>query len=179
MAKKPGPRPMPADVVELHGNRSKLSKAELEERRASTPQPRPLAPKPPSDLSPVARGVWTHHAAELEHLGLLTVLDGLSFRLACECAALALAGLASMRPTKKDGTPDARRKGYEVVIPDPAHGGFRRHPGFLIWRQAQADYRAWCGEFGLTPLSRVGLRPAAPVGTVPDDAEDDDAFFGT
>ena len=31
------------------------------------------------------------------------------------------------------------------------------HPGIAVAQKAQADYRAWCGRFGLTPSDRVGL----------------------
>lgn len=179
MPKRPGPKPQPADVIELRGNRSKLTDEQLAERRASTPAPKPLAPKAPKDLSPVARECWQHHASELEHLGLLTVLDGAAFRLACEAYALAVAALGEMRPKKADGTPDGRKRGFEVLLRDKDHEP-RRHPAFIVWKQATDEYRSWCSEFGMTPSARVGLRPGASVGTVADDDEDDDsAFFGT
>lgn len=164
----------------MRGNRSKLSKKELAEREASEVSPHPVAPKKPADLSADEAECWDLHAGELDRLGLLTVLDGVSFRLlVCEPYAMAKAARVSMRPTKADGTPDQRRKNaVQVVIPDPDHGGLRRHPGFLVWKQAVEMYRLGCAHFGLTPSSRVGLRPGAPVGSVPDD-EDDDAFFGT
>lgn len=185
MPRKPGPRPVSAEVIELRGNPSKLGKAAIEERRESTPKPEPLAPKAPAELSPLARECWEHHAPELEHLGLLTRLDRGAFLFACECYALAVSALEEMRPKTKAGAPRQRGwRTYQVTTADPAHGQMlKRHPAFLVWRQAQQDYRAWCVEFGLTPSSRVGLRPKATIpagaGDDGDDLDDDADFFGT
>lgn len=179
MPRRPGPRPLPANVHRLRGNRSDLTEAELEEREEL--QVRPLAPKPPKGLSPAERECWELHAHELEHLGLLTHLDTTSYRLLCTAYALAMACLDAMRPTKADGTPDRRRTGFQVVVPDE-RGSVKKHPAFTEWQQATATYLRLCIEFGMTPSARVGLRPAAwSGGTVPDDDsdEDDSAFFGT
>lgn len=182
MPRKSGPQPQSAEVIELHGNPGHLSAAEIEARR-QIPKPQPLSRRPPSGLSPVAREIWEEHARELEALGLLSVLDSGSFRLACESYALAISALESMRPTKADGTPDERRRGYEPVTVDKAHrGDLRRHPGFVIYKQASADYRSWAVEFGLTPSARVSLRPSLPTGSEGDSGDGDGAagdFFGT
>lgn len=184
MPRKSGPKPMTADVIELTGNRSKLSADEIEARRESTPKPRPIrAATPPGDLSNYARECWELHAPELDALGLLTVLDRGAFRFACESYALAREALDAMRPAKGDGTPDARKKGLEVVVRDHVHGGIKRHPAYLIYDSAQRAYLRWTVEFGLTPSARIGLRPAAPGRPLPgseeDTAGDDDrAFFG-
>lgn len=175
-----GRPPLPSNVVRIRGNRSKLSEEQLRERERNEVKPHPVAPRAPKNLSPLERECWDQHAKELDSLGLLTVLDGASFRLqVCMPYALVFEALDSMRPRKGDGTIDRRKKGFEVVIPDPDHGGFRRHPGFLVWKQSVDQYRLGCREFGLTPSSRVGLRPGAPVGSVADDEDDDEKFFGT
>jgi P27 family predicted phage terminase small subunit len=174
-----GRRPLPTNVVRMRGNRSQLTEAELEERERSEVKPHPVAPRRPAGLSSDARACWDALAPELDRLGLLTVVDGQSFALACESYALAVQALREMRPRKADGTLDGRRKGREVVVPDMNHGGMKRHPAFVAYKQAVDDYRAWCREFGLTPSARVGLRSGAPIGSVPDDDEDDSAFFGS
>lgn len=171
-----------ATIHRLRGNPSKLSEAELERREAEEIKPAPIGTtRRPADLSPIERECWDAHAAELERLALLTVLDAQTFRVLV-CGPYEVARLAKdlMRPRKADGSIDRRRRGLELVLPDPDHGGARRHPAFVVWKQALAEYRAGCKEFGLTPAARVGLRPAAPIGAVPDDDDDDDsAFFGT
>lgn len=176
-----GRRPQPAKIHRLRGNPSKLSEDELERREREEVKPHPIAPRRPADLSPLERECWDMHAAELDRLGLFTVLDGASFRLlVCMPYAAARAAWLSMMPAKADGSPDRRRKSIEVVTPDRTHAGaLRRHPGFLSWAKAIEEYRAGCRDFGLTPQARVGLRAGAPIGSVPDDDDSDEAFFGT
>lgn len=183
MPRKSGPVPQSADVVEIRGNRSKLSKEQIEQRRAQEVKARPLRPKAPADLAPLERECWDQHAPELERLGLLSVLDAGAFRFACTSYMIAVSAVAEMRPKKADGTPDARKKGVSVVDVDRVHGGMlKKHPAAAVYFQAVADYRRWCVEFGLTPSSRIGLRPAAGSaagGGSSDDADSDDFDFGT
>lgn len=177
---KPGPKRQSAQIIRMRGNRSKLSDKEIEQREAAEVKPHPAAPSRPTDLSPLERECWDLHAPELEHLGLLTVLDGASFRLlVCQPYELAAISLEEMRARTKTGAIDRRRKNRQVVVDDEAHGGKKRHPAFLTWKQSVDLYRAGCHEFGLTPASRVDLRPGAPVGAEPDDEDDDNAFFGS
>lgn len=182
MGRKPGPPPQTADVILLGGNRSKLSAEEIEERRSREVKANPLHLEPPSHLSPYARECWDRHAPELEALGLLTVLDAGSFELACESYALARYALEELRPRKADGTPDGRSHRRQVVEVDKGHGGMlRKHPAFSVFNMAQNAYKAWCAEFGLTPSSRVSLRPGRAGGMAGDEggSDGDDAFFGT
>lgn len=175
---KPGPKKMPANVIRMRGNRSELSEKELAEREEIKPEP--ISTRAPKDLTPLERECWELHAPELERLSLLTVLDQASFRLlVCGPYEMAKTSLQALRPRTARGAVDRRKKGYEVVVPDPHHGGLRRHPAFLTWRQSIDAYRAGCALFGLTPADRVGLRPAAPIGAPVDDEDDDEAFFGT
>lgn len=182
MPKKPGPMRLPANVHQLRGNASKLTAEELEEREAEEIQARPLRPVAPAYLSPHARECWDKLVPELEHLGLLAILDGPSFELACETYALARYALEELKPRKKDGTPDRRIKRPSLLDVDRAHAGMtKKNPAFTIYAQASREFRAWCVEFGLSPSARASLRPAAGrgPGEVPDDVDDDDAFFGT
>lgn len=170
-----GRHPEDAKVIRMHGNDRLADK-----REQATPRPHPVAPRAPKELSFHARECWEGHAPELERLGLLTVLDGGAFRFACESYAMAVSALLEMRPKKKDGSPDRRSRQLQVVVDDKVHGGIKRHPAFLVYRQAVGDYRDWCARFGLTPRDRINLRPGAPIGAEPDEGDgDDDAFFGT
>lgn len=186
MPKRPGPRPHSAAVIELHGNASKLSSEELAARleaEQSIPKARPLRLDVPADLTHYARECWKIHAPELERLGLLAALDSGAFVLLCETYAVAREALDSMRPSKSDGTPDARKTRLDVLDVDRVHGGQKkRAAGAATFLQAAAQYRAWAVEFGLTPSARLGLRPAArtPARDEGGAADDDDgAFFGT
>jgi P27 family predicted phage terminase small subunit len=181
VARKPGPAPFSADVIELTGNRSKLSAEELEARREKEVKARPLHLDPPGHLSPYARECWEQHAPELAALGLLTVLDRGSFELACECYSLAREALEEMRPRKADGTADGRSNRRRPIDVDLGHAGnLRKHPAFTVFNMAQNSYKSWAIEFGLTPSARVSLRPGAG-GAVGDgeSRDDDDDFFGT
>lgn len=183
MGRKPGPVPKSADVIELHGNPGKFSKEEIERRRAAEVKARPLRLRAPADLSPLERECWDLHAPELQRLGLLSVLDAGSFRMACTAYALAISALVELRPKKSDGTPDGRKKGFSVVDVDKVHGGMlKKHPAVEVYFRAADQYRRWAIEFGLTPSSRIGLRPAAGASAGGDssDGADDDGFdFGT
>lgn len=162
MPRRPGPTPHTADVVRLHGNRSKLTDEEIAEREAAEVKARPLRRGMPKDLSPYAEECWRELAPELEHLGLLSVLDGPGFRLACETYALARYALDELRARKADGTVDGRTKRRSVIEVDVAHGGnLRRHPAIMVYSQAAKEFRQWCVEFGLSPSARVSLRPGA------------------
>jgi phage terminase small subunit len=167
---------IPTNVHELRGT---LPKVEIERRRAEEIHARPLRPVKPADLTRFEAECWDLHAAELDHLGLLSVLDAGSFRLACAAYALAVECLEAMRPAKGDGTPDRRRRSLDVVIPDKKYGGVKRHPALGTHLAAAREYRAWCTSFGLVPAARLVLRPGT-LGAAerrPDD--DDDAFdFG-
>ncbi len=180
MPKRPGPLPLPANVVRIRGNASKLSAEDLEEREASEVKARPLRPGPPAHLSPYARECWQKLTPELEHLGLLTVLDGPSFELACETWATAKYALEELRPKKADGTPDRRKSRPELIEVDRVHGGQRRkNAAVMVYMQASREFRAWAVEFGLSPSGRAALRPAASRAPIERESESDDEFFGT
>lgn len=173
-----GRKPKPSNIHVLNGNPSQLTEKELEEREPVKPPGAPL--HPPADLTALERECWDLHARDLRRLNLLTSLDVASYRFLCTSYAIALSAIDALRPVKADGTPDKRKKRFEVIIRG-TEGQPVRSPALLVWRQAVLDYRAWCVEFGLTPSARVGLRPWAPAGKAsePDDEDDDSAFFGT
>lgn len=167
MPRKSGPAPLPADVIELHGNKSKLSKEELEQRRAdeAAVRPAPIRPKKPEWLSTYASEAWDQHAPELERLSLLTKIDAASFAMAMESFALARYALEDLRRRTSTGAIDGRTKKLTTTEVDRVHGGMlKKHPSVAVFTAAQAAYLRWCVEFGLTPSARMGLRPARSAG---------------
>ena len=174
MGRRPGPAPKSADVIDLTGNRGKLSAAEIKAT--------PLRSDPPEGLSTHARTAWKELAPELERLKLLTVLDSPSFFLACESYAIARSALEAMRPRRRDGEIDQRAKNTLALIEvDHAHGGqTRKVPAATVFFQASREFRSWCAEFGITPSSRLKLRPAAgatPAGGGSSDGEGEGPGF--
>lgn len=164
-----GRRALPAGVIELRGNASKLSRVELDSRRDHA---RPATGEQPDDLTRHEATVWAAHAAELARLGLLSVLDEHAYRLLVVTpGAIALEALEALRPSKADGSPDRRRRLLAVVVPDRKYGGLKRHPALSVFFQAAKAYRDGCREFGLTPFARVSLRAAPP------DTDDDGDLF--
>lgn len=185
MTKRPGPDPMPADVVELHGNRGKLSAEELEERRQAEKlyKPRPLRPRKPAGLSPYAADCWDMLVPELESMGLLAVIDAPGFLIACETWALWKYALEELLPKKADGTVDRRKKRPVLLERDGDHGGvMRKNQAFSLAMQSSREFRAWAIEFGLSPSARASLRPAVGKprsGSGSAETSDDDFDFGT
>lgn len=162
-----GRRPLPAGVVELRGNPSRLTPEQIEKRRD---QARPATAEPPDDLTRFEAQVWKAHAPELARLGMLSVLDTTSFLLnVVTPAAIALEARQHLRPSKRDGTPDKRRRELGIIVPDRKYGGQKRHPALSVLMHAAKEYRQGCAAFGLTPLSRVAL--PAPVDDHDDDAD--------
>jgi P27 family predicted phage terminase small subunit len=149
VAARPGPKPLPSNVVALRGNAGKRA-------RPSEAKPKPIAPAAPAWLTELAVEVWKHHAPELERLGLLTALDREAFAFACTDAAAAVEALESMTVIEKVGRKTRRR--LVLIDVDPGHEGrLRRHPAWIVYRQAAEGYARWCARFGLTPSDRVGL----------------------
>lgn len=176
-------RRLPANVVEFRGNPSKLTKAEIEERRDAEVIAEPVrGAAAPAHLSAYARQCWEVTVPELEELELLATIDLCAFEMACEAYALARYALDEMRPKRADGEPDGRKKSLEILVVDTAHGGtMRKHPAFAVFNMAVNTYSQWCSKFGIAPLSRVTLRPGAGArGAGAGDRDDDDDFdFGT
>lgn len=154
---RPGPAPLPSNVVALRGNPGK---------RHRDPEPAPVDAglDPPDHLTPGARAFWKKHAPEVARLGMLTVNDVPTFSLLAEAWAAVLAAKVELVPKKG--------MNLRVTTTDRAHGGEKRkHPAWQIYRDAVAQYLGLAREFGFSPSSRVGL-PA--VGA--DGDEDDDLF---
>lgn len=155
-----------ARVIELKANPGKV---DIDARARKEVRPDPIAPPPPSTLSPAARAVWRFLAPELERDALLTRRDRNSFAHLCECAAIADQALRDMRPD--------RRKGYVLLDVDESHQGrTRRHPLLMVYRGALEDYLKLSARFGLTPRDRIPLELGAPAGPPPADEDEDDSL---
>lgn len=145
-----GRKPAPTALVMLEGG--KKARTAAERRRATEPKPRRTDLDPPEGLRPFAEEEWNRVAAELDKLGLFTVLD-----------RTALAAYCEMWQTFVDARELVQEHGYISV----GDRGIVKHPAVQIMRDAAVTLRGYCTEFGFTPSARG--RMALPAG------EDDDA----
>ena len=145
---KPGPKPKPTHLKILEGNPGKrpLNKNE--------PKPKPVAPRMPTWLSNEAKQEWRKLAPELEKLGLLSVIDGISLAILCQETA-----------------------NYRVAVTDYKKALFlgkgnqkRKHPALQVGRDAATLIKSFIGEFGLSPSARTRL-------DIPGADDDDESDF--
>lgn len=138
-----GPAPKPTNLRLLQGNPGKRALPKNE------PKPKPVSPKCPSWLGPIGRREWKRIAPELEKLGLFTAVDGAALEAYCqayETMVLARKALQDhLKLTKKLTVTYINKFGAENEIP---------HPSVRIAKEAAAQVRAFCAEFGLTPSAR-------------------------
>jgi P27 family predicted phage terminase small subunit len=84
-----GRKAMPIDLLLIQGNKNKLTKKEIESRKAAEEKLKPKTDKikPPTWLSPLAKREFKKLAAELNEIGLITNVD--VNQLAVYCRAYA------------------------------------------------------------------------------------------
>lgn len=142
-----GRKPTPTRVKLLRGNPGKRPLNEGE------PQPTPLAPACPSELSQGAKDEWNRIIAELVQLGLMTTLDRAALATYCEAYAIWLDAIQAIH---KFGPLVKSPNGYPQVSPYLA----------IANKQAEIMIRI-ASEFGFTPASRsrisTGEPPALPL----------------
>jgi len=137
-----GRKPTPTRMKLLRGNPGKRPLNEGE------PQPTPLAPACPAELSQGAKDEWNRIIVELVQLGLMTTLDRAA--LATYCQAYALYSDA-IQAIQKFGTLVKSPNGYPQVSPYLA----------IANKQAEIMIRI-ASEFGFTPASRSRIATGAP-----------------
>lgn len=147
----PGPPRKPKAMAELDGNPGKRPYNDI-------PEPRKGAPKPPHWLKDEALAEWGRIVPELEAIGMLSVVD-----------RAALTAYVSAWATFVEATKDIEQRG--VVVPSARDDdGMVKNPSVQMQRDALAQIKTWCIEFGLTPAARGKI--ALPSEAAPDsDAE--------
>ena len=113
-------------------------------------------PRMPPNMPDHARRLWRQVVPILADSKTLTPLDGAG--LESMCLAYHVMKMAAAELAEAGGTHEDDR------------GIVRKHPAFQVWRDSQATFRSWAGEFGLTPLARKSI-PAAAADKRPDLAE--------
>jgi P27 family predicted phage terminase small subunit len=133
-----GPAPKPTSLKLLQGNPGK--------RPLKKQRPAPTGASKvscPEWLCPAAKAEWRRVAPELQRMGLLTSLD-----------RAVLAGYCDSYARWVECTRFIQANGEHYIAPN---GQLRKWPQAEEAKQAAQSMRAFAGEFGLTPNSRLRL----------------------
>lgn len=130
----------PTSLKVLNGNPGKrpLNKNE--------PKPKPKIPACPNWLNEDAKKAWKQLAPELKKLGLLTIIDGQAFALACQSYGI------YVECEKK-----LMEHGRVMVIARENGDYEQQRPEVSIGNNALKNFKSFCSEFGLTPSARAGI----------------------
>ena len=160
-----GRKPKSTAIQIVEGDPRRLGKNKLQEKQAREPKATDGLPECPTYLrrNARARTAWNFWKAELQRMDL----DRRPDRPMLEGAVIAYAeAVACFQLVEKQGRVIPRRArdaaGNWVVV------GMVAHPAVRQRNQALLIMRAFCSEFGLSPISRTRLSVEAP------DDEDDD-----
>jgi P27 family predicted phage terminase small subunit len=135
----------PTAIKILEGNRGHRKLPQNE------PQPDKTPPICPYWLSYQAKSEWKRIVPELERLGLLTVVDRVALAGYCESYSR---WVKAARELQKGFT-------YEFFTPEFKVKRVKK-PEVDICRDALAQVKAFCVEFGLTPSSRARMSVPKP-----------------
>lgn len=156
MAGRPGRsgrKPKPTSLVVLEGNRGKRARDPKQEI-----DPLLGAPDCPDWLNDEARAEWERLVPELERLGVMAHIDRAAMAMACVQWARFVAAEADIEENGATIMQIERvieRSKTQTTILICRAG---RNPSVITSKEAQAAYRAWCSEFGLTPSARTRVR---------------------
>jgi P27 family predicted phage terminase small subunit len=134
---KRGPAKKPTKLKVLQGT------ARKKDLKRKEPKPKQKAPRCPAWLPDEAKARWKQLAPQLEHMGLLTTVDGMTFSLLLMHWALAVDAAKTL---KKEGLTSEDERGLP-----------RKHPMAQILRDNSQMFKAYSAEFGLSPSSRANL----------------------
>lgn len=135
-----GPKPKPAHLKVLEGNRGNRP------INMNEPKPRPISPKCPTWLGPIAKKEWKRVVPELERMGLLTIVDGAALEGYCESYSKWVELTQFLKKFEKQG--------YMFKTPS---GYMQQLPQVTMAQRYLTMAKAFCAEFGLTPSSRARM----------------------
>jgi P27 family predicted phage terminase small subunit len=154
----PGRKPRPIAAQIAAGDPRRKGKHKLEEQLASEPKASKGLPSCPKHLKGRAREAWNFWARELAAMNLDRAPDAHMLEGACCAYDSAVASyemiLAQGRLIAKKAL-DPKTNTLVVVDVKP-------HPAVRQGNQAWALMRAFCSEFGLSPVSRMRLAVDQP-----------------
>lgn len=138
-----GRKPIPTQLKLLSGNPGKRPLNEGE------PQPAPLAPSCPPELSQAAKEEWNRLVPELVALGLMTRLDRAALAAYCQAYAIYLDAIQAVQK-------------YGQLVKSPNEYPMMSPYLTIANRQAEIMIRI-ASEFGFTPASRSRISAAEPL----------------
>lgn len=143
-----GRRPTPSALKLVTGNPGKrpLNKKE--------PKPRTKVPVCPPHLDAKGKTVWKKLCTLLRRMGVMTEADGLALERLCDCYADIL---ACRDLIERDG------RTY-TTIDQNANTLIKNNPAVNQLRAADAQFKSYLVEFGLTPAARSKVNVDLPDG---------------
>lgn len=103
------------------------------------------APAKPEDMFPAEIKLWDTLVPQLEDLGLVTTVDGLTIDLALRHYLAALQASAELEESQT------------VAILDDKNGRMQKHPADAVFRLHSEMYLKYAGQLGMTYVSRARL----------------------
>ena len=140
-----GPKPIPTKLKLARGSRRVAGRIE--------PQPKPVRPSCPSQLTETARNEWRRMAPRLERLGLLTHLDR--------------AALAGYCQSWADWIEARQAIGDSATVVKAPDGGLMLNPYLKVATTAARQMREFGALFGMSPSDRTHVSASPPM--EPDD----------
>jgi P27 family predicted phage terminase small subunit len=164
------PKPTVLKLVEGNPGKRKINKAE--------PKPKREIPSCPAYLSDVGKVAWGRLSVLLDRMGVLTEADGAALERLCDCYADIL---ECRELIARDGrtyssvtTRTTSEEGEETTVQE-VKSLLKANPAVAMLRAADAQFKSYLVEFGLTPAARSKVHAA------PDDDKKADPlkeFFG-
>ncbi|MFA7278925.1 MAG: phage terminase small subunit P27 family [Sterolibacterium sp.] len=146
-----GRRPKPTALKLVAGNpgKRKINKTE--------PKPRQVIPSCPAHLSDVGKVAWGRLSVLLDRMGVLTEADSAALERLCDCYADIL---ECRELIQRDGrtyssitTKTTSEDGEETTVQE-VKSLLKANPAVAMLRAADAQFKSYLVEFGLTPAAR-------------------------
>jgi P27 family predicted phage terminase small subunit len=165
-----GRKPKSVERQIAEGDPRRHGKNKLEQRLRAGPKAAPGLPSCPRHLKGRARHAWTFWAAELVAMKLDKRPDGPMLEGACRAYERAVKAdllLDKEGWTFQDKTVSVTKKADGEEIKSVS-ARTRTHPAIAISHKAWMLVKAFCSEFGLSPVSRTRLS----IENAPDDSDE-------
>lgn len=144
----PSPKPRHANLKLIEGRGNGTDSGG---RKVKTPPAfHRIPPEKPDYITGYAATFWDRVVEQLPQLGLLKDLDGPSLEMMCQSYAV-WRKCVEIRLAAEAKAPDTGG------ILGRNSQGIVQAPWYKTEREAATDFRAWCGEYGLTPSAEMRL----------------------